>query len=346
MNRFLSVGLLGAVLLGGGAALALHADTGQDAWLRYAPLGAVARAKYETLPAALVAPEHSAVLTTARDEMVRGVVKMMGRTLRPDGSVKEKAIILGTINAIREIVPGFKSTKPLEGDGFLLASRRVRGFDCIIITSTTEQGVLYGVFAFLSMMARGGNVTALDHVSQPLVPIRWVDQWDNLNGTIERGYAGPSIFFQNGSVRGDLTRAGQYARLLASVGINGCTINNVNADRRILDDSFIPQLARIADVFRPWGVRLAVSVDLSSPKTAGGLDTFDPLDPRVVEWWKTKVDRTYRQISGLRRVCGQGGFGGPRGSIILRADAGGCGQRDCARAAAAWRRTVLSRVRL
>ena len=123
-----------------------------------------------------------------------------------------------------------------------------------------------------------------------------MDEWDNLNGTIERGYAGPSIFFENGSVRADLTRAGQYARLLASVGINGCTINNVNADRRILDDSFIPQLARIADVFRPWGVRLAVSVDLSSPKTAGGLDTFDPLDPRVVEWWKAKVDTIYRQI--------------------------------------------------
>ncbi len=284
------------MLLGGGAALALHAETGQDAWLRYALLEAVARAKYETLPAALVVPEHSAVLTAARDEMVRGVSGMTGRTLRLDGIVKEKTIILGTINGIRKIVPGFESPKPLEADGFLLASRRVRGFDCIIIASTTERGVLYGVFAFLSRMARGEDLTAVERVSQPLVPLRWVDEWDNLNGTIERGYAGPSIFFENGSVRADLTRAGQYARLLASVGINGCTINNVNADRRILDDSFIPQLARIADVFRPWGVRLAVSVDLSSPKTAGGLGTFDPLDPRVVEWWKAKVDTIYRQI--------------------------------------------------
>ena len=162
MNRFLSVGLLGAVLLGGGAAPALQAETGQDAWLRYAPLESAARATYEALPAAAVVPEHSAVLTAARDEMVRGVIGMMGRTLRLDGNVKEKAIILGTINAIRRIVPGFESPKPLEGDGFLLASRRVRGFDCIVITSTTERGVLYGVFAFLSMMARGENVTALD----------------------------------------------------------------------------------------------------------------------------------------------------------------------------------------
>ena len=126
------------------------------------------------------------MLTAARDEMVRGVMGMMGRTLRLDGRVNEKALILGTINGIRKIVPGFQTPKLLEGDGFLLASRRVRGFDCIIITSTSERGVLHGVFAFLSAMARGENVIALDHISQPLVPIRWVDEWDNLNGTIER----------------------------------------------------------------------------------------------------------------------------------------------------------------
>ena len=137
---------------------------------------------------------------------------------------------------------------------------------------------------------------ALDDVQQPHAALRWVDQWDNLNGSIERGYAGPSIFFEKGSVRADLTRAGEYARLLASIGINGCTINNVNADPRIIDDSFIPQLARIADVFRPWGVQLAVSVDLGSPKVSGNLDSFDPLDPRVIGWWQKKVDEIYRQI--------------------------------------------------
>ena len=124
-----------------------------------------------------------------------------------------------------------------------------------MIAGLTDRGVLYGVFALLSKIARGENVSPLGEVQQPFVAMRWVDQWDNLNGSIERGYAGPSIFFEKGSVRADLTRAAEYARLLASIGINGCTINNVNADPRIMDDSFIPQLARIADVFRPWGVR-------------------------------------------------------------------------------------------
>jgi alpha-glucuronidase len=152
------------------------------------------------------------------------------------------------------------------------------------------------VFDLLSKIARGESVAAIDEEQQPYAPIRWVNQWDNLDGRIERGYGGPSIFFADGNVRSDLTRAGEYARLLASIGINGCTINNVNAAPGILEDSFIGQVGRIADVFRPWGVQLSLSVDLSSPKVMGGLDTFDPLDPRVAEWWRKKVDEIYRHI--------------------------------------------------
>src|SRR5262249_39011576 len=95
------------------------------------------------------------------------------------------------------------------------------------------------------------------------------------------------------------TRAAAYARLLASIGINGCAINNVNADPRILSPELLPQLARVADSFRPWGVRLALSVDLSSPMTVGGLNTFDPLDPHVADWWREVVDRVYQQIPDL-----------------------------------------------
>jgi alpha-glucuronidase len=296
MKLYLCIGILGAVVFGVGTPSALRADAGQDAWLRYAPLEAVTRANYEALPSTVVVLGDSSVLTAARDEMLRGAMGMLGRTLRRGNGVRERAIVLGTLTAIQNLDPGFALPSQLQGDGFALAERQVHGFDCLIVTSTTEPGVLYGVFALLSRIARNQNVAALHQVEQPYVPIRWVDQWDNLNGTIERGYAGPSIFFEKGGVRADLTRAGQYARLLASVGINGCVINNVNADSRILDDGLLPQLARIAEVFRPWGVRLAVSVDLSSPRAAGALNTFDPLDPRVVEWWKTKVDKIYRRI--------------------------------------------------
>src|SRR5208283_4709124 len=122
----------------------------------------------------------------------------------------------------------------LREDGFLLLTEKFHGIECVIVTASTERGVLYGVFALLSKIAREESISALRETQQPSAPIRWVDQWDNLDGHIERGYAGPSIFFENGHVRADLTRASEYARLLASVGINGCAINNVNADPRLL----------------------------------------------------------------------------------------------------------------
>ena len=111
-----------------------------------------------------------------------------------------------------------------------------------------------------------------------------------MDGSIERGYAGRSIFFENGHVRADLTRARAYARLLASIGINGC---NVNADLDVLTTDHLREFAKLADVFRPWAVRIALSIDLSSPKTVGGLKTFDPLDPEVVVWWSRKIDEIY-----------------------------------------------------
>jgi alpha-glucuronidase len=297
MVHRLNIGILGLLLLGSLGLETLRADTGQDAWLRYAPLESGTLRKYESMPASLIVLGDSAVLRSARGEMMRGVKGMTGKTLGGDEkSVRERAIVLGTFATIHAAAPGLAPPSPLGADGFWLVTAKVSGFDCLIVTSLTERGILYGVFALLSKVARGENVASLNEEQQPYAPIRWVDQWDNLSGTIERGYAGPSIFFEKGSVRADLTRAGEYARLLASIGINGCTINNVNADPRIIDDSFLPQLARVADVFRPWGVQLAVSVDLSSPKVLGNLDSFDPLDPRIIEYWGTKVDKIYRQI--------------------------------------------------
>jgi alpha-glucuronidase len=181
-------------------------------------------------------------------------------------------------------------------DGFWLSHARVLGFDCLVIAARNERGVLYGVFSLLSRMARNESLAEVHELQNPYAPLRWADQWDNLDGSIERGYAGRSIFFDGGSVRADLTRARDYARLLASIGINGCAINNVNANPRVLDDSFLVQVARVAEVFRPWGVKLSLSVPVNSPQTAGGLRTFDPLDPDVVEWWRKKVDRIYQLI--------------------------------------------------
>jgi alpha-glucuronidase len=271
-----------------------HAENGYDAWLRYAPLAKSAAQQYQSLPKIVSARTPSPVLQSAQEELIRGVQKMLGETLhlapdRPD----TPSILLGVVDTGD---PRLSSAAGLRDDAFWLKSVRVRRHLSILITGSTDRGVLYGVFAFLSKIARGEPIDKLDEVQQPYAPIRWVNQWDNLDGSIERGYAGRSIFFDNGSVRADLTRVRDYARLLASVGINGCAINNVNANPRALEDDFLPQLVRVADVFRAWGIRLTIAVDLSSSKLIGGLDSFDPLDPRVQEWWGNRVAQIYKQI--------------------------------------------------
>ena len=285
MNSLLQTVLV-VILLGLSAGL-LHAETGREAWLRYARLADAERAKYVSLPASAVAIGDSELVRTAQKELVRGFRGMMGRTL---GEVKElpqeNIFVLGTIDRVHAVAPTLQPTGLLVPDGYWLTNAKIKGHGIVVITAANDRGVLYGVFALLSKMARNENLSALNEVQQPYAPIRWVDQWDNLNGTIERGYAGPSIFFADNDVRADLTRADEYARLLASVGINGCAVNNVNSNPRVLDESFLPQLARIANVFRRWGIRLSISVDVSSPKAIGKLDSFDPLDPQVAEWWK------------------------------------------------------------
>ncbi len=217
------------------------------------------------------------------------------------------AIILGTVAEIPMVVPQLKLPPHIADEGFWLTSTTVTGFPAIIVAGSTDRGVLYGAFALLRKIAMGESLAALDDVESPYAPIRWVNEWDNLDGTIERGYGGASIFFENGAVRVDLSRAQDYARLLASVGINGCAINNVNADPTILSADFIPQLARVAGVFRAFGVKLAISVNFASPKSIGGLDTFDPLDSRVIDWWAKKAGEIYAAIPDF------GGF-------VLKAD--------------------------
>ena len=281
------------------ASFAVHAS-GQtsetDAWLRYTPVDAQTAKSYSQLPTSAVVLRKSVILETAQQELARGAAKILGRAFTTNTDLKNSAIVLGTLADLRSVAPSLHPPQTLQADGYWLTRAQIHHAECVLITAANDRGVLYGVFALLSKIARGENISALHEVQNPYAPIRWANQWDNLDGRIERGYGGPSIFFLDGKVRSDLTRAGQFARLLASVGMNGCTINNVNAAPGALEVGFIPQVKRIADVFRPWGVQLSLSVDLSSPKIVGGLDTFDPLDPRVADWWRKKVDEIYREI--------------------------------------------------
>jgi alpha-glucuronidase len=325
--------VMGTIFLCAIASPELAAETGAQAWLRYSALPPQAAKNYERLPDKTLLLGDSPVLKTAQQELIRGVSQMLGRALRVTTGVAgagprpcaENTIVLGTLTELHARYPEFHPDQTLNSDGYWLKGAKIHGAKCFIVAGANERGVLYGVFALLSKIARAESLTNIDELQRPYAPIRWVNQWDNLDGRIERGYGGPSIFFADGKVRDDLTRAGEYARLLASIGINGCAINNVNAAPGILEDSFIAQVSRIADVFRPWGVQLVLSVDLSSPKIVGGLDTFDPLDPRVAEWWRKKVDEIYRRIpdfGGFVMKADSEGRLGPSSYGRTHADAG------------------------
>lgn len=163
-------------------------------------------------------------------------------------------------------------------------------------------GALYGWFALVRAATTGAPGVDVER-HRPAHPLRMLDHWDNVAvhpkmGQVERGYAGGSIFYLDGAVREDLSRVGAYGRLLAAVGINRVAINNVNVHRReslLLTDD-LGQVARIAGLLRPWGIRTHLSVNFAAPVTLGGLPTADPLDPAVADWWAATADRVYAAI--------------------------------------------------
>lgn len=278
----------------------LHAETGADAWLRYQHLEPGVIEAYSRFPTAVVAITRSTVVESAKRELIHGVRGMLGQTLRIESPPSsEDAILLGTFEDFASIAPGIEPATPCEDGAYRLKAETIRGHRALLVAGCGERGVLYGAFGLLRHIALHHEIEGLDDRQTPSAPVRWTNEWDNLDGSIERGYAGRSMFFENGQVLSDLTRASEYARLLASVGINGCVVNNVNANPRVLSTEFITQFARLATAFRPWGVRMAISVPFGGPKLVGGLDSFDPLDPRVADFWKRKVDEIYRAIPDL-----------------------------------------------
>ncbi|MBV9613373.1 MAG: glucosiduronase, partial [Acidobacteriaceae bacterium] len=222
----------------------LKAESGYDAWLRYAPIDDPnVRETYSRLPATVAVLGSSLILRTAQHELGRGIRGMLGRTERSAAALPdESCILLGTLEDMRKANPQLLLPSLAE-DAYSLQTTTAHGHRMILITASNDRGVLYGTFALLRKMALHENLDHLDEQQGPYAPIRWTNEWNNLNGTIERGYAGKSIFFENGNVVSDLSRASDYARLLASIGINGCTVNNVNADPRVITPEFLPQLA-------------------------------------------------------------------------------------------------------
>jgi alpha-glucuronidase len=286
-----------AFVIGFGALVGLMAQNGllraqspDEAWLKYRPLH-----QRLSVPMRVEVRGQSRIESAAASELVRGLRSLAGASspgVGPDSIVLATAQEMGR-ERMKSIVPA------LEPDEFQISWSQDQSLRELDIVGGSDRGLLYGVFALLRHLAEGADMSHAVLRERPAMAVRWVDEWDNADGFVERGYAGRSIFFEGGKVRDDLKLVKAYARLLASVGINGCNANNVNNAAPFLQPEMLKGLARIADAMRPWGVHLAMSVDVASPQKIGGLKTYDPLDPAVKAWWKAKVDEIYTLIPDL-----------------------------------------------
>lgn len=276
----------------------ISAENGLNAWLRYAALPVKVRQSHKghSSIVALSNSKTSPVYAAAKEIQVgiQGILCQQIEIEFTTSTVPAPTIIVAAVDAFYAIGGSGQEIPKLEEDGFWLSTKG----DTVQILGQNERGALYGAFEYLSMLAQG-NFSQVAYASNPSAPIRWVNQWDNLDGSIERGYGGKSIFFKDGAVLDDLTRVAQYARLLASIRLNGIFVNNVNAGYNLLSPSNLQGVARIADAMRPYGVRIGISLYFDSPRELGGLPTSDPLDPTVIKWWSDITARLYWHVPDL-----------------------------------------------
>ncbi|KAJ5805853.1 uncharacterized protein N7503_003455 [Penicillium pulvis] len=273
------------------------AETGLDGWLRYAPLPCSTQC-HSQLPVNILvlnSTEASPVYVAGSEiQVALSSIYDVNASIALNQCNSSSSVVVGTVDQYRQTCGSTVGIPELGEDGFWLSTRGSK----IQILGQNERGALYGAFEYLSMLARG-NFSQVAYSTSPSAPLRWVNQWDNMDGSIERGYGGESIFFKNGAIVDDLTRVRQYARLLASVRINAVVVNNVNANATLLTPQNIDGLGRIADVFRPYGVKVGISLNFATPETLGGLDTYDPLNATVVRWWSNMTDQIYQRVPDM-----------------------------------------------
>jgi alpha-glucuronidase len=295
---------------------AVAADDGYRLWLRYEPLSRRMIEAYRPRVAVIVAPGTSATLEAIRTELVNGCKGLLGASVTTSNTVdRDGALIVGTPRSSPLIARLQWPLAELGDEGFRIRSTMIDGRAVTVIAAQSEAGALYGTFHFLRMLQTQQSITRLDVKQIPRLRLRLLNHWDNLNGSIERGYAGRSLWDWQALPETVDPRLRDYARANASLGINGSVLNNVNASAQSLSTAYLRKTAAIADAFRPFGVRVYLSARFSAPMELGGLKTADPLDPEVAAWWQKKADEIYQIIpdfGGFLVKANSEGQPGPR----------------------------------
>lgn len=275
------------------AAPSAMAEDGYDLWLRYARADKGRAGAIAAHASVIAAQGDSPTISAATQELQRGVAGMTGSAPALSRTPGRNALWLST--SLSTLALPFKP-QTLGDEGYAIRSMQVNGQPVTLIAANSDLGLLHGAYHWLRLAQTGASLDALDIVSAPKIGLRLLNHWDNLNGTVERGYAGQSIWdwWRLPDYKGP--RYTDYARANASLGLNGTVLNNVNAKSDSLTAPYIAKAAALADVFRPYGIKVYLSVKWTAPMELDGLKTADPLDPQVAAWWKAKANEIYRAI--------------------------------------------------
>lgn len=282
------------------SALSGYGEDGYRLWMRYDAIqDATARREYAAQLKYFIVEKTSPTLDVASKELTLALSGLLTQRFPTNKTLTESgAIILGTPGS-SPLIASLKledKLKSLGDEGFFLLSTTLKGKKCIVITGNKDTGVLYGAFHFIKLLQTQQDIQTISFTSTPKIQHRILNHWDNLDRTVERGYAGFSLWDWHKLPDYIDPRYGDYARANASIGINGSVLTNVNSNAQILTEPYLRKVAALANVFRPYGIKVYLTARFSAPVEIGKMTTADPLDPAVRDWWKKKIDEIYTHV--------------------------------------------------
>jgi len=274
-------------------------EDGYELWLRYRKLEDDAQRQAASAQlTTVVLSGASPTLDAVRAELRRALGGLLGTPPRIGSELPAEgdALVLGRVGSPELARLGLAGVGVGLGDGYLARRLERDGRKLLVLMSETEIGLLYASFALFRRLEQGPGLEGYSAESKPRIELRLLNHWDNLDGSVERGYAGRSIWKWDEDVALHAKRYRDYARACASIGINGTVLTNVNANATALSARYLEKAAAIAQVLRPYGVRVYLTARFSAPVELAGLPSADPKAPAVVTFWREKVAEIYRYI--------------------------------------------------
>ena len=269
-------------------------------WLQYKKIqDSKLASEYKSKINGFFALGNSATIQVTSKELQSGLSSLLDTKIQTQQDINgENTLVFGSKSSLNEdIIKNLKNElDQVNNEGYIIKTFSLNNKNHILITGNTDIGVLYGVFNFLKLLQTNKSIENLNIVDSPKINIRMLNHWDNLNGTVERGYAGSSLW--NWQKLPDFIdqRYIDYARANASIGINGTVLNNVNANALILTPQYLEKVEALANTFRPYGIKVYLTARFSAPIEIGGLKTADPYNAEVKNWWKEKAREIYKRI--------------------------------------------------